>query len=155
MTEAILSLGGNIGDREFFIAEAMRRLLKDPHVYSLERSGLYETSPVGYTEQDSFLNACVRIETDLEAMELLSLVNRIENELGRVRTVRWGPRTIDIDIIFYGDDVIDTDRLTVPHPRYKKRAFVTVPLTDLGIETTGRTEDEGQSVRKIGWTYEI
>ena len=155
MTEAILSLGGNIGDREFFIAEAMRRLLKDPHVYSLERSGLYETSPVGYTEQDSFLNACVRIETDLEAMELLSLVNRIENELGRVRTIRWGPRTIDIDIIFYGDDVIDTDRLTVPHPRYKERAFVTVPLTDLGIETTGRTEDEGQSVRKIGWTYEI
>lgn len=155
MTEAILSLGGNIGDREFFIAEAMRRILKDPHVYSLERSGLYETSPVGYTEQDSFLNACVRIETDLEAMELLSLVNRIENELGRVRNVRWGPRTIDIDIIFYGDDVIDTDRLTVPHPRYKERAFVTVPLTDLGIETTGRTEDEGQSVRKIGWTYEI
>lgn len=155
MTEAILSLGGNIGDREFFIAEAMRRLLKDPHVYSLERSGLYETSPVGYTEQDSFLNACVRIETDLEAMELLSLVNRIENELGRVRTVRWGPRTIDIDIIFYGDEVIDTDRLTVPHPRYKERAFVTVPLTDLGIETTGRTEDESQSVRKIGWTYEI
>ena len=155
MTEAVLSLGGNIGDREFFIAEAMRRLLKDPHVYSLERSGLYETSPVGYTEQDSFLNACVRIETDLEAMELLSLVNRIENELGRVRTVRWGPRTIDIDIIFYGDDVIDTDRLTVPHPRYKERAFVTVPLMDLGIETTGRTEDEGQSVRKIGWTYEI
>ncbi len=155
MTEAILSLGGNIGDREFFIAEAMRRLLKDPHVYSLERSGLYETSPVGYTEQDSFLNACVRIETDLEAMELLSLVNRIENELGRVRTIRWGPRTIDIDIIFYGDEVIDTDKLTVPHPRYKERAFVTVPLTDLGIETTGRTEDEGQSVRKIGWTYEI
>jgi 2-amino-4-hydroxy-6-hydroxymethyldihydropteridine diphosphokinase len=155
MTEAVLSLGGNIGDREFFITEAMRRLLKDPHVYSLERSGLYETSPVGYTEQDSFLNACVRIETDLEAMELLSLVNRIENELGRVRTIRWGPRTIDIDIIFYGDDVIDTDRLTVPHPRYKERAFVTVPLMDLGIETTGRTEDEGQSVRKIGWTYEI
>ena len=155
MSEAILSLGGKIGDREFFIAEAMRRLLKDPHVYSLERSGLYETSPVGYTEQDSFLNACVRIETDLEAMELLSLVNRIENELGRVRTIRWGPRTIDIDIIFYGDEVIDTDKLTVPHPRYKERAFVTVPLTDLGIETTGRTEDEGQSVRKIGWTYEI
>ena len=155
MTEAILSLGGNIGDREFFIAEAMRRLLKDPHVYSLERSGLYETSPVGYTEQDSFLNACVRIETDLEALELLSLVNRIENELGRVRTIRWGPRTIDIDIIFYGDEVIDTDKLIVPHPRYKERAFVTVPLTDLGIETTGRTEDEGQSVRKIGWTYEI
>ena len=66
MTEAILSLGGNIGDREFFITEAMRRLLKDPHVESLERSDLYETSPVGYTEQDLFLNACVRIRTDLE-----------------------------------------------------------------------------------------
>ena len=155
MTEAVLSLGGNIGDREFFIAEAMRRLLKDPHVYSLERSGLYETSPVGYTEQDSFLNACVRIETDLEAMELLSLVNRIENELGRVRTIRWGPRTIDIDIIFYGDETIDSKRLTIPHPRYKERAFVTRPLEDLGIMTPDKTEDADQSVRKIGWTLEI
>lgn len=155
MTEAILSLGGNIGDREFFITEAMRRLLKDPHVESLERSDLYETSPVGYTDQDLFLNACVRIKTDLEPEALLDLVNRIEKELGRVRTLRWGPRTIDIDIIFYGDETIDSKRLTVPHPRYKERAFVTRPLEDLGIMTPDKKEDADQSVRKIGWTLEI
>ena len=155
MTEAILSIGGNIGDREFFIVEAMRRLIKSPHIFDLERSSLYETDPVGYTDQAAFLNACVKIRTDFGPYELLDYVNSIENDLGRVRTIRWGPRTVDIDIILYGDEIIDTEKLTVPHPRFKERSFVTVPMEDLGIIVPDRTEDPTQGIRKLEWTYEI
>ncbi|MBP5654924.1 MAG: 2-amino-4-hydroxy-6-hydroxymethyldihydropteridine diphosphokinase [Clostridiales bacterium] len=155
MTFAVLSIGSNIGDREFFIAEAIRRLEKNEHITNLVRSGLYETDPVGYTDQDSFYNAVVGIDTDLAPEELLDYINGIEKDLGRVRTVRWGPRTIDIDIILYGDEVINTPRLTVPHPRYKERAFVTVPMEDLGIFTEDAVFGEDQGIKKIEWKEEI
>ena len=155
MISAVLSLGSNIGDREFFIAEAIRRLLRSEHITNLVKSGLYETDPVGYTDQDSFYNAVVRIDTDFGPEELLDYINGIEQDLGRVRTIRWGPRTIDIDIILYGDEVIDTPRLTVPHPRYKERAFVTVPMEDLGIDTEDASSGEDQGIKKIQWKEEI
>ena len=127
----LLSIGSNIGDREANIAFAEERLENCPRIHSLEKASIYETEPVGYTDQPDFLNTCVSFLTDLPPEELLDLTSSIENDCKRVRTVRWGPRTLDIDIIFYGDEKIDTKRLTIPHPRWKERAFVIVPAKEL------------------------
>ena len=127
----LLSIGSNMGDREANIAFAEERLENCPHIRFLKKASIYETEPVGYTEQPDFLNTCVSFLTDLPPEELLDLTSSIENDCKRVRTVRWGPRTLDIDIIFYGDEKIDTKRLTIPHPRWKERAFVIVPAKEL------------------------
>ncbi len=155
MISVVLSIGSNIGDREFFIREAIRRLALTPHITNIVKSGLYETDPVGYTDQELFLNAAVKLDTDFAPEELLDYINGIECDLGRVRTIRWGPRTVDIDIILFGDEKVDTPRLTIPHPRFKERAFVTVPMEDLGIEVPDAVRDPSQGIRKIEWTEEI
>ena len=97
----------------------------------LRTSPVYETEPVDYVNQAWFLNLVVEAETTLFPMQLLTRVGRIERELGRMRTVRKGPRTIDIDILFYGSAVVETTRLEIPHPRIAERRFVLVPLADL------------------------
>ena len=127
----LLSIGSNIGDREANIAFAEERLLACPYIRDLKKASLYETEPVGYTDQPDFLNTCVSFFTSLSPEALLDLTSGIENDCKRVRTVRWGPRTLDIDIIFYGNEKIDTPRLTIPHPRWKERAFVIVPAKEL------------------------
>ena len=127
----LLSIGSNMGDREANIAFAEERLENCPQIHSLKKASVYETEPVGYTDQPDFLNTCVSFLTALPPEELLALTSSIENDCKRVRTVRWGPRTLDIDIIFYGDEKIDTKRLTIPHPRWKERAFVIVPAKEL------------------------
>lgn len=144
----LLSIGSNMGDREANIAFAEERLEKCGFVNSLKKASLYETEPVGYTDQPDFLNTCVSFKTILGPEELLDLTSGIENDCKRVRTIRWGPRTLDIDIIFYGNEKIDTPRLTVPHPRWKERAFVIVPakeLMDLDVEVP---EDHGVRLYK-------
>ena len=144
----LLSIGSNMGDREANIAFAEERLEKCGFVNSLKKASLYETEPVGYTDQPDFLNTCVSFKTMLGPEELLDLTSGIENDCKRVRTIRWGPRTLDIDIIFYGNEKIDTPRLTVPHPRWKERAFVIVPakeLMDLDVEVP---EDHGVRLYK-------
>jgi len=131
---AFLGLGSNVGDRERWLAEAVRRLDERPDVRVAARSPIYETDPVGLTDQPAFLNMAVRIETSLPPESLLQATMGIERELGRVRTVRWGPRTIDIDILLYDDDSVQTPSLTIPHPRLAERAFVLVPLFDVLTE---------------------
>jgi 2-amino-4-hydroxy-6-hydroxymethyldihydropteridine diphosphokinase len=120
-----LSLGSNLGDREANLRAAMDRL-KPRRV-----SPIYETEPVDHVAQPFFLNLVVEAETSLMPMQLLAHTQRIERELGRKRTIPKGPRTIDIDILFYGDSVIEGTRLQVPHPRLQERRFVLQPLADL------------------------
>jgi 2-amino-4-hydroxy-6-hydroxymethyldihydropteridine diphosphokinase len=125
-----LSLGSNIGDREENLRKAIEELAsQDMRV--LHTSRIYETEPVDYVNQAWFLNQVVEAETALFPMQLLTRISRVERELGRRRTVRKGPRTIDIDILFYGTAVVETARLEIPHPRIAERRFVLVPLADL------------------------
>ncbi|MCI3923237.1 2-amino-4-hydroxy-6-hydroxymethyldihydropteridine diphosphokinase [Paenibacillus sp. TRM 82003] len=128
---AYLGLGSNIGERETQLLEAIRRLHRHPSVRVTAVSPMYETDPVGYTDQPAFLNIACRAETDLSAEELLNAALAIEKELGRERVLRWGPRTIDIDVLLYNDATIESTALTVPHPRLMERAFVLVPLLDV------------------------
>jgi dihydroneopterin aldolase / 2-amino-4-hydroxy-6-hydroxymethyldihydropteridine diphosphokinase len=129
--KAFLSLGSNMWDREGNIRSAIERLGSFDDIKLNGISGIYETEPVGYLEQDMFYNAVVEVSTCLKPHELLKRVLGIENELGRKRTVRWGPRTIDIDILTYDDMKMDTEDLILPHPRMFERAFVLVPLMEI------------------------
>lgn len=129
MTEAFLSLGSNMGDRLEHLRLAVEMLDQpDQGICVKAVSPVFETDPVGYTEQDDFLNICVRIETELEPLALLDVCQAIEAALLRKRVIHWGPRTIDIDILTYGDIQMNTQRLTIPHPRMEERGFVQVPL---------------------------
>ncbi len=125
-----LSLGSNIGDREANLHAALERLPR-PGVRLLRVSPVYETEPLDYTDQRWFLNLVAEAETSLFPMQLLAHTAKIERDLGRVRTVAKGPRTIDIDILFYAAAVIRSARLEVPHPRIAERRFVLAPLADL------------------------
>ena len=144
MTNVFLGLGGNMGDRREMMRSAVagiRRVLDDVAV-----SSLYESAAWGVTEQPAFLNAVVRGRTSLEPLELLDAMQRIENDLGRVRAQRWGPRLIDIDILLYGSEVIDEPRLKVPHPYLSQRGFVLRPLADLAA---GLTLPDGSLVGEL------
>lgn len=132
MVTAYLGLGSNLGDRQGNLSQAIERLSRRVR---LERvSSLYETEPVGYLAQPRFLNAACRVSTDLSSWELLALAKEIEAGLGRVPGFPNAPRQIDIDILFYGDQVIETTELTVPHPRLAERAFVLIPLAEIAPE---------------------
>ncbi|WP_350343066.1 2-amino-4-hydroxy-6-hydroxymethyldihydropteridine diphosphokinase [Proteinivorax tanatarense] len=131
MAKVYLGLGSNIGDKKAYLLEAIKKLESHKDIFSLSSSSFYETDPVGYKEQDSFLNLVVVIETGLLPYELLSYINEIETQLHRKRTIRWGPRTIDIDILLYENFASDDEKLTIPHPRMKERAFVMIPLWEI------------------------
>lgn len=128
---AYLSLGSNIGNREDNLKNAVVELSNQPEITIEAISSIYETDPVGYTEQDLFLNIAVKISTVLSAMQLLEICLQIEKNLGRVRDVRWGPRKIDLDILLYNKENIEMERLQVPHPRMTERAFVLIPLLEI------------------------
>jgi len=125
-----LALGSNIGDRETNLCAAIQSI-SAAGIPVLRESPIYETEPVGLTDQRWFLNMVVEAETALFPMQLLTRTGKIERALGRVRTVANGPRTIDIDILLYGNAVIRTPRLEIPHPRMHERRFVLAPLADL------------------------
>lgn len=131
MNVAYLSVGSNIGDRLHHLKESIRALHSSIGTTVTSISSIYETAPVGYTNQADFLNLVVCIETDLTAQELLVECQSIEQELGRVRDIKWGPRTADLDILLYNKDIIETENLIVPHPRMHERAFVLVPLLEI------------------------
>lgn len=131
MNESYLSLGSNMGDRLKMLKQAVRLLMEHPGVDVRKISSLYETDPIGFIEQSAFLNMVVYLQTDLSALELLDLCQEIERELNRKREIRWGPRTIDLDILLYNHDALNTERLTIPHPRMHERAFVLVPLLEI------------------------
>ena len=126
---AYLSLGSNIGDREAHLREAIRRLETTGKVSAL--SSFYETEPVDFTQQALFLNCAVRLETSLAASDLMSRLLEIERELGRERVLKKGPRTIDIDILLFGDLVVNSAELTIPHPAMAERRFVLEPLAEI------------------------
>jgi 2-amino-4-hydroxy-6-hydroxymethyldihydropteridine diphosphokinase len=127
--DVILALGGNIGDRSENLEQAIRLLAL--HVEEMERSPIYESAPKYLVEQPMFLNMVVRCQVSLAAVDLLRVMKNIERDLGRTAGVRNGPRPIDLDIIYYGDAVIETPALTVPHPRLYERGFVLQPLADI------------------------
>ena len=130
---AYLGLGSNLGDREGNLAKAMT-CLEDPPALSLTRSSsIYETAPWGYTDQPDFLNCVLEIETSLSPVSLLMRIKEVESELGRRPSRQYGPRLIDVDILLYGDSIIQSDEpdLKIPHPRMDQRAFVLVPLAEL------------------------
>ena len=129
MTRAYVGVGANLGDREATIRAALDAL---PGVVAV--SALRETAPVGIVEQPSFLNGAAALETALAPRELLETLLAVERELGRERAERWGPRTIDLDLLLYGDETIDEPGLTVPHPRLHERRFALEPLLDLDPE---------------------
>ncbi|MCE5037230.1 2-amino-4-hydroxy-6-hydroxymethyldihydropteridine diphosphokinase [Staphylococcus haemolyticus] len=131
MVQAYLGLGSNIGDREQQLQDAIKIIDSIEGISVTKISPIYETAPVGYTEQPNFLNLCLEIETELEPKELLKYCLETEQRLNRVRDIRWGPRTLDVDILLYGDKVIEEDDLEVPHPRMGERAFVLIPLNDI------------------------
>ncbi|WP_339252492.1 2-amino-4-hydroxy-6-hydroxymethyldihydropteridine diphosphokinase [Sporosarcina sp. FSL W8-0480] len=131
MNIAYLSIGSNIGDRLHHLTEAVRSLHSHDKIEVTMISSIYETEPVGYTDQANFLNLVVCLETSLNPFELLEVCQGVENDLGRVREIRWGPRTVDLDILLYNNDNIKSENLTVPHPRMDGRAFVLVPLMEI------------------------
>lgn len=132
-SDIYLALGSNQGDREQNLLDAITRL-ETAGIQIIQASALYETEPVGYLDQGWFLNAVVRLETGFTPPELLDLIRRIELELGRERLIENGPRTIDLDILFWGGEVIESEDLVVPHPRLHQRLFVLQPLADVGAD---------------------
>lgn len=131
MNTAYLSIGTNMGDREAHLREAVRMLDALPGTAVDGVSSIYETDPVGFEDQPAFLNMTVRLKTEHPAEVLLGHCQEIESGLGRVRTVRWGPRTADLDILLFNDENMESEKLTVPHPRMQERAFVLVPLLEM------------------------
>jgi len=128
---AYVGLGANLGTREDTIRHAVDLLGSHPEVDLVAVSALRETEPWGPVEQPPFLNGAAAVETSLEPRALLDVLLEVERRLGRVRDERWGPRTIDLDLLLYGDAVVDEPGLTVPHPRLRERAFALEPLLEL------------------------
>ncbi|NEW09563.1 2-amino-4-hydroxy-6-hydroxymethyldihydropteridine diphosphokinase [Paenibacillus sp. SYP-B3998] len=128
---AYLALGSNIDNREFYLQQAIAELNEQDGITVTAVSSIYETEPVGYVDQSAFLNMVLEVRTVLSAEVLLSVMLAIENHLGRTRDLRWGPRTIDLDMLLYGEHRLTTPDLVVPHPRMHERAFVLVPLAEV------------------------
>lgn len=134
MIKAYLGLGSNVGDRVAQLDEAIRILNASHGVTVTKVSPIYETEPVGYVDQPQFLNLCLEVQTLLTAQELLQVCMETEQQLHRVRDIRWGPRTLDVDILLYGNQIIDEKDLVVPHARMFERAFVLIPLNDIASD---------------------
>jgi 2-amino-4-hydroxy-6-hydroxymethyldihydropteridine diphosphokinase len=128
---AYIGIGSNLGDKLYHCEKAISEILKIDRHKLLAKSPFFKTQPIGYTSQDWFVNGVIKIETDLEALELLRTLKTIESQLGRMKTFRWGPRTIDLDILFFDDAEIYTEELQIPHPLIQDRQFVLVPLVDI------------------------
>lgn len=133
-TEAYLSLGSSLGDRKNYLEMAVEKLNSHPRIFVKKVSDYIETEPYGGVAENKFLNCAVGIETYLTAEELLCEIHKIEDAFGRTREKRWGDRTLDIDIIFFGKKIICTDGLIVPHPEYHKRNFVLIPLKQIASD---------------------
>ena len=126
-----LSLGSNMGDKRENLLEAIKRVGELENTEVVKSSTILETEPFGYIEQDNFLNACLEVKTLLTPQEFLSSILKIELDMGRVREIKWGPRVIDIDILFYDNEIIQEDNLAVPHPWICEREFVLEPLSEI------------------------
>lgn len=158
MARAYLSLGSNLGDRRAMLEGALAALEASGHLTVVKRSSIYETEPVGFPDQPWFYNLAAEVDTVLSPEELLNLTKRVEQEMERTREIRWGPRTIDIDLLLYDGLELATDRLTIPHPEMTGRRFVLEPLHEIAPDLTlsdGRSIEHllkvlrGQEVRRV------
>lgn len=140
--QAYIALGSNMGDRERYLIEAIKKIHQQPNIEVVNISSIYETDPVGYTDQDQFLNMVIYVNTDLTAFQLLSTLQEIERQLNRKREIKWGPRTLDLDILLFNHENIEAEQLIVPHPRMHERAFVLIPLYELNQEVSIPNVDE-------------
>ena len=129
MIRVFLGIGTNLGDRERNLQDALAVLSQKMVI--LKESSIYQTAPWGYLDQPAFLNQVIEVQTDLSSLSLLAFLKQIEKQLGRKVNFRYGPRLIDLDILFYGNRIIQTPRLQIPHPRIAQRAFVLVPLAEI------------------------
>lgn len=129
--KAFIALGSNMGNRYDYLGQAIKLFSDNPKIELVNCSSVYETDPVGYEDQDLFLNMVIEIKTEFNAYELLDICLKTEQQLGRKREIKWGPRTIDLDILMYNQESIETENLIVPHPRMHERAFVIVPLLEI------------------------
>ena len=162
MPRAWIGIGSNMGDRLEYVRRALGLMDALPDTKLVAVSSIYDTAPVGMTDQPRFLNAVAELSTGIEPLELLRRLLAIEEECDRVRREAWGPRTLDLDLLLYDDVEIETEELTLPHPRARERAFVLVPLAELApdLRFPGDTEtaperaaalgDLGGSVRRVG-----
>ncbi|MCL6606038.1 MAG: 2-amino-4-hydroxy-6-hydroxymethyldihydropteridine diphosphokinase [Paenibacillus sp.] len=142
-SEAYIALGANLGDREGTLVEALNRLNSHKAIRVIRTSGVYETEPVGYLDQPQFLNMAAAVKTTLSPETLLDIMLEIETGLGRTRDIRYGPRTVDLDLLWMEGQSIETPHLTLPHPRMFERAFVLFPLNDIV------PQDEGSGLYNI------
>ena len=131
MNQAYLALGTNIEPREAYLKEALELLETMGEVTLIRRSSIYETAPVGYLDQADFLNMVIEIKTALSSLKLLEYCQSVEQHLGRKRGIRFGPRTIDLDILTFNQENSTVERLIIPHPRMNERAFVLIPLQEI------------------------
>lgn len=143
MKPVFLALGTNIEPRLTYLQKALDEIDVNEYMTIIKQSSIYETAPVGYTEQPDFLNMVIQIETKLAPLDLLDACQKVELGLGRKREIRFGPRTIDLDILIYNHENRETERLILPHPRMHERAFVLIPLNELNPELP--IGDEGKT----------
>ena len=152
MTNAVISIGSNLGDRFSYLQTAVTSICQHPKISNVKVSSVYETKPVGGVEQGDFLNAAISLDTELKPIELLKFAQQLENQAKRVREVRWGPRTLDVDILTYGNEVLSSEELTLPHPRIAERAFVLIPWFEIApdseITNLGKLESLYNSISK-------
>jgi 2-amino-4-hydroxy-6-hydroxymethyldihydropteridine diphosphokinase len=128
---AYIGIGSNLGDKVYQCQKAISEILKADHHKLLAKSSFFKTKPIGYTSQDWFVNGVIKIETDLEPLELLRLLKDTESRLGRKETFRWGPRAIDLDILLFDEQEIQMEGLQIPHPLLQERQFVLIPLAEI------------------------
>ncbi len=145
MIHVFLGIGTNLGDRERNLQEALAVLSQKMVI--LKQSSVYQTAPWGYMDQPAFLNQVIEAQTDLSSLNLLGFLKDTEKQLGRQANFRYGPRLIDLDILFYGDRIIQTPRLQVPHPRLAQRAFVLVPMAEIAPEFVH--PQKGQTITQL------
>ncbi|SIS61967.1 2-amino-4-hydroxy-6-hydroxymethyldihydropteridine diphosphokinase [Salimicrobium flavidum] len=162
MNTAYIALGSNISPREKFLQESIQQLEENPYIDVLRKSSIYETDPIGYVEQDDFLNMVIMMRTSLQPLELLDVCQEVEKNFGRERLMKWGPRTIDLDILALNQVDMKTERLILPHPHLHERAFALIPLADVNndliLYPDGKTikelveelsDEESAAVRKV------
>ncbi len=148
--ECYIGLGSNLGDREQHIMQAIQAIHQIEQTEVFQCSAVYETDPVGYTDQPAFLNMAVAVQTALPLDRFFNMMLQIEAELGRVRAIRWGPRVIDLDLLLFDDLVMQSENLDLPHPRMFERAFVLVPLLDVLREGNHWFVSANQALEKMG-----
>ena len=146
MSRAYVALGSNLGDREENLRTALKHL-QENGVEVIKTSTFIETEPYGVTDQPGFVNAVCQVETELAPLELLRLLLKIEQEMGRVRLRRWGERNIDLDLLLYEDAVLESEELTLPHPDMQNRDFVLIPLAEIAGEVVHPVI--GKSIRDL------